>query len=203
MTSTTKGQGKSKRDRSCSPSLEPRSQSAKTVKMGKAHQKAKSRKVPENQPWCFCFLEGKCTEPSCDWWHSRECVKHDRMKVANWVKVCVSSPFRTNGWSRKREAAHPEEERQKISKGTSRTQIHEHYRKLHQNLGTIGTTSGSYPGRTETSSTPKRLRLMTEIQFTRFGEKMMQEKHLGTGHEDVQNSRNRRGERSYILETKK
>ena len=65
------GKARGKRDRPNSPSLGP-----------KVHQKKTSREAParpsgkEKQPSCCSYLEGKCTKPSCDYWHPPECVKH-------------------------------------------------------------------------------------------------------------------------------
>ena len=65
------GKARGKRDRPNSPSPGP-----------KVHQKNTSRKAPARpsgkgkQPSCYSYLKGKCTKPSCDYWHPPECVKH-------------------------------------------------------------------------------------------------------------------------------
>ena len=108
---------------------------------------------------------------------------------------------RTSGWTYEREPVHPEEERHDIPRGNL------DFKQKTQN-------NSSKPGNTwdhlwelsrvvlNIMAAPKCLRLLTKIQITRRGQKMMQEKQLVNGQKVSQNSRNLPGERSYILLTK-
>ena len=114
-----------------------------------------------DQPSCYSNLKGKCTERSCDYWHPPECAKLKTNKGCKFGETCAflhsdnrdapnqrtkknRNPRKrpTNDWTYERETAHPEEEWQKISKGTSRTEIHENCRTIHRDSGTFGTVWG-------------------------------------------------------------
>ena len=68
----------------------PRSQS-KDKKTGKVQHKEKSRKAPVrlvnriSLTW-FCYLNEKCTTPSCDYRHPPECVKHKTKVCCKFVE---------------------------------------------------------------------------------------------------------------------
>ena len=94
MTPARMAKGKGKRDRPCCRSPEQRSQS-EDKKDGTGATKGNVLKGTSpsgepNEPSCFSYLNGKCTNPSRDYWHPPESVKH---KTDEGCKVWETSAF--------------------------------------------------------------------------------------------------------------
>ena len=167
---------------------------AKTANMEKRYI---TRKVPKgtslsgkaNHPSCHCYLKGECAKPSCEYWHFPECVNH-KMGCA-WQDVELP---------KHKVGIHPK----KSGNVSPRAHLELKFTKT---IFRNNQSNQSHPW--EFSSvkwkpwkSQRANRLRTEVQTTRFGQKMEQDKRLGVGQDVVQNWRKLTGERSHILQTK-